>query len=258
MLETREIECFLAVASALHFGRAAEQLHVSTTRVSQTIRGLERRVGAPLLERTSRVVRLTPLGERLLTGLLPAYQQLDQVWREAQQAADSTTLTIGFAASVPTSIQPTIVDAIIGWLPRRTGRRVTPFLSAGPTIRRSAPALLMSKAADTVDPRDHAVGSADPPGPAGNAVHRTPDGRGHEGRGRTPDDPRVRTAPADGRHRRRSPHRPRAVRVPADLADDPYARTDRRPDRSGMALTELVLTLPSWRSEPQQRGPPAG
>ena len=178
MLETREIECFLAVANALHFGRAAEQLHLSTTRVSQTIRGLERRVGAPLFERTSRVVRLTPLGERLLGGLLPAYQQLDQVWREAQQAAASTTLTVGLSASVPTSIQPTIVDAfeaeqrgshlivvpvnpldmflwdervgigldaIIGWLPPGTGRRVTPFLSAGAAIRRSAPALLMSK-----------------------------------------------------------------------------------------------------------------
>lgn len=58
----RPAEAFLAVAEELHFGRAAERLRLSTLRVSNLIQAVERRAGAPLFERTSRVVRLTPAG----------------------------------------------------------------------------------------------------------------------------------------------------------------------------------------------------
>jgi DNA-binding transcriptional LysR family regulator len=51
-------------------------LHVSTARVSQTIKKLERRIGAALFERTSRQVALTPIGRRLDDDLRPAYQQI--------------------------------------------------------------------------------------------------------------------------------------------------------------------------------------
>jgi DNA-binding MarR family transcriptional regulator len=53
-VEQRDIEIFLTLADELHFGRAAERLHVSTARVSQTIKKMERRIGAPLFERSSR------------------------------------------------------------------------------------------------------------------------------------------------------------------------------------------------------------
>ncbi|MET8301151.1 LysR family transcriptional regulator [Micromonospora sp. NPDC005211] len=65
MLERYEIETFLTLAEELHFGRTGERLRVSTGRVSHVVRKLERRIGAPLFERTSRVVRLTPIGVRL-------------------------------------------------------------------------------------------------------------------------------------------------------------------------------------------------
>lgn len=65
-IDTREIEAFLVLAEELHFGRAGERLYVSQSRVSQLLRALERRVGAQLVERTSRRVRLTPLGARFL------------------------------------------------------------------------------------------------------------------------------------------------------------------------------------------------
>jgi DNA-binding transcriptional LysR family regulator len=52
-MERRLIEIFLTVAEELHFGRTAERLHVSTARVSQTVKQLERRVGVLLFERTS-------------------------------------------------------------------------------------------------------------------------------------------------------------------------------------------------------------
>ncbi|MGW4053014.1 LysR substrate-binding domain-containing protein [Streptomyces sp. NPDC004779] len=76
MLERFELEAFLTLAEELHFGRSAERLRVTTSRVSQIIRKLERRVGAPLFVRSSRSVELTGLGRRLHADLLPAYQQM--------------------------------------------------------------------------------------------------------------------------------------------------------------------------------------
>lgn len=75
-MERHEVEAFLTLAEELHFGRAAERLRVSTARVSQTIKKLERQVGAPLFDRTSRRVALTPLGKQLRDDLEPAYRQL--------------------------------------------------------------------------------------------------------------------------------------------------------------------------------------
>lgn len=76
MLERLELEAFLTLAEELHFGRTAARLHVTTSRISQTIRKLERRVGAQLFVRNSRSVTLTAVGERLRDDLLPAYEQI--------------------------------------------------------------------------------------------------------------------------------------------------------------------------------------
>ncbi|WP_170140997.1 LysR family transcriptional regulator [Allonocardiopsis opalescens] len=114
-MEMREVEAFLAVAEELHFGRAARRLHISPSRISQTVRVLERRVGAPLFERSSRRVRLTPLGRRLLADFAPAYQRLREGLREAQQAAHPTTATavirVGFASTLFSEVQPTLLAA---------------------------------------------------------------------------------------------------------------------------------------------------
>jgi DNA-binding transcriptional LysR family regulator len=177
MFEIREIEAFLAVAAELHFGRAAERLHVSTASVSQAVRALERRVGAPVFERTSRRVQLTPLGDQLLRHLRPAYQRLEQIFNETQRTATAqgAPLTVGFATSLPAETMPALVDAFkasghrivavpvnpmdmflwdnrigvgldaaVGWLPPGTRRRVSAELAAGPVVRRGQPALLMA------------------------------------------------------------------------------------------------------------------
>jgi DNA-binding transcriptional LysR family regulator len=64
-----ELRAFLVAADELHFGRAAERLRISPSRVSQLVRGLETRVGAPLFERTTRRVELTPIGAHLYADL---------------------------------------------------------------------------------------------------------------------------------------------------------------------------------------------
>lgn len=97
-MERNEIETFLTLAQELHFGRTARRLQLSTSRVSQTIRQLERRVGAPLFRRTSRQVQLTPIGRRLAADLGPAWLQVQEGIQRAVDAGRGLagTLTVGF------------------------------------------------------------------------------------------------------------------------------------------------------------------
>lgn len=90
-MELREIEIFLTLADELHFGRTAERLYLSSSRVSQTVRTLEARVGGELFERTSRRVRLTPLGERLRDRLRPAYDEIHRAFSEVREVASGIT-----------------------------------------------------------------------------------------------------------------------------------------------------------------------
>ncbi len=112
MVELRELECFLVLTEELHFGRTAERLRVSQARVSQTIRALERRVGAPLFERTSRRVRITPLGEELCRNLEPAYRQIGWSLDRATAAARGIEgeLRVGFLGSAANEHTPHILD----------------------------------------------------------------------------------------------------------------------------------------------------
>lgn len=97
MAETREIESFLTLAGELHFGRTAERLRVSTAQVSQTIRKLERRIGAPLFTRTSRRVELTPVGRQLLADLGPAWAAVSSALAKAVEAGRGVTGTLRVA-----------------------------------------------------------------------------------------------------------------------------------------------------------------
>ncbi|MGN9776414.1 LysR family transcriptional regulator [Micromonospora sp. H33] len=91
MLERHELETFLTLAEELHFGRTAERLRVSTGRVSQVVRKLERRIGAPLFARTSRVVQLTPIGRQLADDLAPLVAGIEDAVRRAAEAGRGVT-----------------------------------------------------------------------------------------------------------------------------------------------------------------------
>ncbi|GAA3697488.1 LysR family transcriptional regulator [Nonomuraea antimicrobica] len=88
VVELREIEVFLVLVEELHFGRTAERLRLSPSRISQTVRVLERRVDGRLFERTSRKVVLTPLGQRLSDGLRTPFEEIHRVMRSLGEVGE--------------------------------------------------------------------------------------------------------------------------------------------------------------------------
>jgi DNA-binding transcriptional LysR family regulator len=100
VIERHEIEAFLAVAEELHFRRATERLGLAQGRVSQIIKGLERRLGVALFARTSRRVALTPSGQRLHDGLAPAYRRIQETVAQAVAVGKGVngTLRVGFSS----------------------------------------------------------------------------------------------------------------------------------------------------------------
>lgn len=94
------------LAEELHFGRTGERLHVSQSRVSQLLRTLEARIGGQLFERSSRSVALTPLGERLVADVRPAYAALRTGVERAHDAAHgrAAVLRLGFQGAVDGSL----------------------------------------------------------------------------------------------------------------------------------------------------------
>ncbi len=103
VLELRDIEIFLTVAEELHFGRAAQGLHISPARVSQAIKKQERYLGGALFERSTRWVRLTPFGQSLRDELAPQYQGLRASLTKAKLSAQHTTTRLR-VGSVPPNV----------------------------------------------------------------------------------------------------------------------------------------------------------
>lgn len=101
-MDVSEIQAFLTLAEELHFTRTAERLWLSQSRVSRLIASLERRVGGPLFERTSRQVTITPLGKQLLGRIGPAWTEVEGAFAEARSAARDTggTLRLGWPITV--------------------------------------------------------------------------------------------------------------------------------------------------------------
>jgi DNA-binding transcriptional LysR family regulator len=104
------VQYFVTVAEELHFGRAAERLHIAQPSLSHQIRRLEQQLEVKLLNRTSRRVELTPAGRVLLTEgrrLLTQSQRAIRLTR----AADSEHLTIGFYGSAANAWLPRLLRA---------------------------------------------------------------------------------------------------------------------------------------------------
>lgn len=78
---------FAAVAQELHFGRAAQRLHMTQPPLTQAIAGLERTLGLQLFDRTKRRVQLTPAGAALLPQVLDLLDRAQALPAQARAAA---------------------------------------------------------------------------------------------------------------------------------------------------------------------------
>ncbi len=103
-MDLRQLRCFVAVAEEMHFGRAAERLHMAPPALSRVVRSLEDEIGATLLERTTRAVALTRAG---LGFLEDAQSILSRIDTAAQSARDQST-------RVTTTLRVGAIDAGMG------------------------------------------------------------------------------------------------------------------------------------------------
>lgn len=110
-MELRHLRYFVAVAEDLHFGRAAEKLHMAQPPLSQQIRRLEEELEVRLFDRTRRKVRLTHAGQAFLEEARQTLVQADQAVRTARQADQGEVgqLAVGF---VPTAIYRALPPAL--------------------------------------------------------------------------------------------------------------------------------------------------
>ncbi|MDI2127837.1 LysR family transcriptional regulator [Yinghuangia seranimata] len=113
-MERDELDCFLILAEELHFGRTAERMRLSRSRVSQLVQRLERRVGAPLFARTSRRVALTAVGRGLRDDLAPLRRALDDAVDRARAVAlgYDAVLHVGFSTPLAGDIVLKAADAL--------------------------------------------------------------------------------------------------------------------------------------------------
>jgi DNA-binding transcriptional LysR family regulator len=120
--EFAELTAFVAVAEQRSFSKAAVQLGMAASTLSETIRSLEERLGVRLFNRTTRSVASTEAGERLLANLLPA---LDGVGRaldgvNAFRDKPSGTLRIATARSIANTLMAPVIAEFLARFPEIT------------------------------------------------------------------------------------------------------------------------------------------
>src|SRR6202795_1658548 len=105
------VESFLSVAQHRSFRRAAAQLGVTPSAISQAVRALEARIGAVLFIRTTRSVGLTEAGERFLSRAKPAFEELVAASGVARELGQRPAGLLRLA--VPRAVVPILLEPLI-------------------------------------------------------------------------------------------------------------------------------------------------
>ncbi|MCW1884219.1 LysR substrate-binding domain-containing protein [Luteolibacter flavescens] len=122
MVDLRQMRYFVTLAETMHFGRAAERLHMTQPPLSRQIAALEQSLGVRLLERSTRHVELTHAGQRFLEDARSTLMMADQACDNARLAerGELGELKVGF-----------MMHAAFTILPKLTKR----FLAAHPQVK---------------------------------------------------------------------------------------------------------------------------
>ncbi|MBW4447404.1 MAG: LysR family transcriptional regulator [Spirirestis rafaelensis WJT71-NPBG6] len=118
-MELRHLRYFVTLAEELHFGRAAERLHIAQPPLSQQIRQLETELGFELFHRTKRKVQLTEAGQVFLDEVQQIFKQLEQAIQVGRQTSrgEMGQLVVGFVSSAPYNILPKILRSFRSSVP---------------------------------------------------------------------------------------------------------------------------------------------
>lgn len=118
-MELRHLHYFVAVAEELHFGRAAEQLHMAQPPLSQQIRQLEAELSTKLFARTTRKVEMTPAGELFLVRARQILADVEAAMVDARRAerGELGRLSVGFTGSATYELLPSIARMLRDELP---------------------------------------------------------------------------------------------------------------------------------------------
>ncbi|MFD4260803.1 LysR family transcriptional regulator [Streptomyces sp. NPDC058534] len=118
-MELRHLRYFAVLAEELHFGRAAERLHMAQPPLSQRIRDLERELGVRLFDRTRHRVQLTEAGALLLEHVRPVLSGVDTA-REAMRRirpGEAGVLRVGVPPDTHPVVLPTLTEGFARRVP---------------------------------------------------------------------------------------------------------------------------------------------
>ena len=121
-VELRQLEAFVAVATELHFGRAAERLHIAAPTLSELIRRLERELGTPLFTRTTRQVAITSAGAELLTRSKVILDEAAAAQAAIRRVAGGEAGTVRLGITPPTApvLAPHLISLFAAEAPQVT------------------------------------------------------------------------------------------------------------------------------------------
>ena len=133
-MELRQVRAFVEVANHLHFGRAAQALHVTQPALSQRIRQLEVELRSQLLETTSRQVRLSPSGQRFLPYAVRLVQDAERALAVMRALEDGVAahLRVAYYLGGESAVPTRLVDLF---------RQRYPGVTIDPSFGYSAPNL---------------------------------------------------------------------------------------------------------------------
>jgi LysR family transcriptional regulator, hydrogen peroxide-inducible genes activator len=109
-----ELRYLVAVADHRHFGRAAERCHITQPTLSSQLKKLEDNLGMPLVERTTRFVTLTPIGERIVAHARRILEEVDQISELARhrQGVLTSVLRLGIIPTLSPYILPLFLNRL--------------------------------------------------------------------------------------------------------------------------------------------------
>src|ERR1700761_8227602 len=136
MIDIRQMRYFVVLAETLHFGRAAERLHLSQPPLSRQIAALEKELGVRLLERHSRQAALTHAGQRFLEDSKAVLAAFEQACRNARMAdrGEMGELSIGFMMHAAYTVVPALARRFLAAYPgvHLSLKEVVPSTLPGP------------------------------------------------------------------------------------------------------------------------------